>query len=165
MSSTINLSVRTSIIETKTPTGSDAGNPSVSFTSGNPEGDAYTASSTIPVTKSSKFTVTLDPTTHTLDLTAIPDDVNGTFDGTGLKVNFLRFHATATNANTIVVSNGASNPYRLDATTTAWSETLAPDQVAQRELKAAGDVIGSSHKTIDFAGTGVQTVEVHIALG
>ncbi len=165
MSYTLTTVVQTTIKTIKSPTGADAGNPDTSFTSGNPAADTYVAASSVPCSKSSKFTLALSSGTATLDLTAIPDDVNGTFDATGLKVQFLRFHATATNANKIVASNGASNPYRLDATTTAWSDTLVAGQIAQHELNNAGDTVGGSHKTIDFAGTLVQTIDVHIVVG
>lgn len=164
MSYTLTAKVSTSIVTTKTPTGADAGNPDVGFTSGNPSGDSYTPSTSVTVSKSAKFTIALDPTTHTLDLTAIPDDINGTIDGTGLKVAFLRFEATSTNANTLGFANGASNGYRLNATTTAWSDSLVAGQVWQRELNGAGDTIGSTHKSIDFSGTGVQTIKCHIVL-
>ncbi len=165
MSSTVSLSVTTAIVATKTPTGADVGNPSVGFTSGTPGGTTYNATSTPAVTVESKFTATLSTGALTIDLTALPDDVNGTVDTTGLKVNFLRLENTSTNANKIVASNGASNPYRIDGATTAWSITLAPGQVAQLELNAAGDTVASGHKTIDLAGTGSQTLKVHVALG
>ncbi len=127
--------------------------------------DTYNAASAVPVSFQSPFTVTLSSGTATLDLTAIPRVGGGTFDATGLRIQAIRFEASAGNANTIAISNGASNPYRLNATTTAWSDTLVAGQVAQHELKNAGDVVGSSHKTIDFAGTGAQTMLVHLLVG
>ena len=164
MSTATSLVVRTSLQEVKTPSGADAGAPGTPFTSGNPAGDTYNASSGVPVSYASKFTITLSSGAATLDLTAIPDDENGTFDATGLKLNFLRLEVPIGDANKVLASQGASNAYRLDGATN-WSIPLAPGQKVQLEGDAAGDAVASGHKTIDFAGTGAQTISVHIGLG
>ena len=167
MSSTISASVRTALAVTKTFTGADAGNPDASFTSGNPSGDTYTSSSSVPVTIESKFTVTLTAGAYTLDLTAIPGDTDaGTLDGTGLKLQFLRLEGSSGNANKIEVKNGAVNGYRTDAATTASLDVvLLAGQKAQFEFDEAADDVSSTHKTLDFAGTGSQTMLVHVVLG
>lgn len=164
MAYTVSFGVRTSIVEIKSPTGADSGNPDVGFTSGNPSGDTYNSGTTVPVTVASKFTVTMSGGAATIDLTAIPDDVNGTADGTGLKVNFLRLENPSTNANKITISQGASAAYRLDGATN-WSIVLAPGQKIQFEGDAAADAVGGSHKNIDLAGTLAQTLKVHVGLG
>ncbi len=164
MTVSINVQAYSQIRAVRTDSNADPSDQTTSYTSQSST-DTYTGSTTVPVTKSAKFTVTLDPTTHTLDLTAIPNDTGGTFDGTGLKVQFLRFKATATNANKIVISNAASNPYRIDATTTAWSINLVAGQVVALELNDAADDVGGTHLGILFTGTGVQTIDCHIILG
>lgn len=164
MAPTVNLTVRTSLQEVKTASGEDAGAAGMPFTSGTPGGTVYNAGSTPPCSYASKFTITLSGGAASLLLNAIPDDVNGTFDATGLKVNFLRFEAPTGNANKIVVSQGASNPYRLDGATN-WSKPYAPGQKEQWEGDAAGDTVASGHNQIDFAGTGSQTILVHIGCG
>lgn len=164
MSATVNLTVRTSLQEVKTAGGEDSGGGGMPFTSGTPNGTTYNSGTTPPCSYASKFTLALVSGAVTLDLTAIPDDQNGTFDSTGLKLNFLRLSNPNGNANKISAAQGASNPYRFDGATN-WSFVLAPGQSMQAEGDAAGDAVASGHKTIDFAGTGSQTINVHIGLG
>ncbi len=165
MSTSVTVSVRTSLAAVKTFSGADSGNPDISFTSGNPSGDVYTAATTIPVSKESKFTATMSGGVLTIDLTALTSDAEPTIDATGLRVQFLRLASPSTNANKIVVSQGGSNPYRLDAATATWSIPMAVGQIVQLELGNAGDVVGGSNKTILLTGTAAQTLSVHIVMG
>ncbi len=162
MSSTVNVVCRNEITAVKTF--SEAPLDPVTFQSKSSE-DAYTASTAVPVTKESKFTVTLSSGTYTLDLTAVPSDTDGTFDGTGLKVQKVRFDVPTTNANKVVISQGGSNPYKLDGATTTWSLPIAPGGRWLLELDETGDDVGSGAKTILFTGTGAQTCKVHMVLG
>jgi hypothetical protein len=163
MSTTVSVQAYSTIKAVKTPSGADPGDQTLTFTS---QSDTSTLNSgtTVTVSKESKFTVTLSGGAYTLDLTQIPDDVNGTFDATGLKVQFLRLAPSSGNANKVTVSQGASNAYRLDGATN-WSWTGLAGQVALFEGNNGGEAVGGSHKNIDFAGTGSQTVAVHIVLG
>ncbi len=166
MSSTISARIQQAVTVVKTFSEADAGNPDVSFTTGNVD-ETLTASTTVPVTKHASFTKTLSSGSGTIDLTTLPGDGadTETVDGSGLKVQALMLTNPSTNANKIVASNGASNPYRIDGATTAWSITLAPGQSVLLRLGDAGDDVGSSHKTIDLAGTGSQTLKVRVVLG
>lgn len=166
MSSTISAHVVQSVTVVKTFSQADAGNPDVTFTTGNVD-EVLTAGTTVTVSKHADFTKTLSTGTGTIDLTSLPGDGADTevVNGTGLKVQVLHFTNPSTNANKITVSNGASNPYRIDGATTTWTIPLAPGQSAQLRLVGAGDVIGGSNKTIDLVGTGSQTLKVRIVMG
>ena len=76
----------------------------------------------------------------------------------------LKIRNLSTNANKIVVSQGASNGYRIDGATN-WSIPLAPGQSMLLWGDGAADVIGSSHLNIDLAGTGSQILEVQVVMG
>lgn len=125
-----------------------------------------TGVTTPPVSQQSAFQQALTSGAATISLEALPGlTPSETINGAGLKLQAMKLRNLAANANVIKVSNGASNPYRLDATTTAWSVTLAPGQSWLHYLDGAGDVIGSTHLNIDLAGTGAQVLECEFVMG
>ena len=64
----------------------------------------------------------------------------------------------------MVISQGAANPWRYDGATN-WSIPLAPGQSVTLNLDGLSDAVGSTHKTIDIAGTGSQILNVAIGVG
>jgi hypothetical protein len=118
-----------------------------------------------PITAQAAFQQALSGGAATIDLTALPGlTPSETVNGTGLKVQAIKLRGLSTNANKIVVSQGAANPYRLDGAT-AWSIPLLAGQSVLIYVDAGGEVIGGSHKNIDLAGTGSQVLEVEIVMG
>ncbi len=165
MSSTINAIVSSGVAVTETFSGADAGNPDASFGGDLAETPTLNATSTPAATKKARFDLTLSSGTGTIDLTALPgNSVDETINGTGLKVQVLKFRNKSTNANKITVAKGGTNGYQLDGATT-WSDPMAPGQSSLRLLNGAADTIGSTKKTIDVTGTGSQVLQVLIVLG
>ncbi len=166
MSSTITVLYASKVTVVETFSGAVDGDNTSTFAAQNEEA-TYTASTTVPVTKHSPpSTVTLGSGLATIDLALLPGiTADETVVGTGLKAQFIKFTNPSTNANKIVISNGASNPYRIDGATTTWSIPLAPGQTVLLSLNDAGDDVAGSHKTIDLVGTGSQTLTVQIVLG
>ena len=74
---------------------------------------ALNGATTPPVTKVAYGTQLLTAGAATLDLTALTGTNSGAISGTGLKVQVAKFQALATNANSITIVAGASNPYKL----------------------------------------------------
>ena len=165
MSSTISVVHTSQAIVTEKFSGADAGNPDATFGGSIAEAGTLTASSTPPVTKHALFSKPLSTGTGTIDLTALPGiTADETVNGTGLKVQFLKFKNPSTNANKITAAKGGSNGYQLDGATT-WSVPLAPGQSVFFELDDAADDIGSGNKTIDLTGTGSQALSVQVVMG
>lgn len=167
MAATISVAFASQVSITETLTGTYVSTSANNFVvNGLNESTTYTASTSVPVTKCAAFQQALTSGAATIDLTALPGaTADETVVGTGLKLQILKIRNLSTNANKITVSNGASNPYRLDGATTAWTFVLAPGQSYTLFLNESADDVGSSHKTIDLAGTGSQVLEVLAVLG
>jgi hypothetical protein len=129
-------------------------------------GTTYTASTSVPVTKATAYEIALSSGTATIDLTALegltPEE---TIDGTGLKVQFVKFKNKSTNANIITVVKGASNGYGLDASGTAFTLVLSPGQSATYSLNEAAPNVAAGARTWDVTGTGAQVLQMHVILG
>lgn len=167
MAATVSATYASSATVTETFTGDyiSSGDNTVSVTGLNETG-TLNASSSVPATKQVSGTKTMSGGAGTIDLTALPGlTADETVSLSGLKVQILKIRNKSTNANKIVVSNGASNGYRLDAATTAWSIALAPGQSALLLLNEAADDVGGSRKEIDLAGTLAQVLEYLIVAG
>lgn len=121
------------------------------------------ASSTPPATKTAAFQKALSTGSGTIDLTALPGTNGATVDGTGLKVQAIKFANPAANANPITVAVGASNGYDLFGS--AFSITLQPGQEALFYGNDATPDVGASDKTLDLTGTGSQALNVQVVLG
>jgi hypothetical protein len=115
------------------------------------------------VTKVFHGLVALVAGAKTLDLTALTDAVLGTVDFSGLKLRLL--HAVATSGNTAAISiaPGASNGY------TGWVGSsgllLQPGDSRGPDLFTGGIAIDGTHKTIDLAGTGTESVTLIMGFG
>ncbi len=165
MTASISVQFKSELTVTETFAGADAGNPDITISSLNEDG-AYTGSSSVPVTKAVRYDVPLSSGALTIDLTTLVGlTADETVNGTNLKAQFIKLKNKSTNANKMIFSNGASNPYRIDGLTTAWSIPLAPGQSVLLSLNEAADDVASGHKTIDVAGTLAQTVQLEIILG
>jgi hypothetical protein len=116
------------------------------------------ADSTPPFTKVSYFLVTLVAGVYTIDLTALTG-ANGAVDGTGLKVQAIRVKNLGDNAMTFAA--GASNGINIGVGTI----TVPADGIAMFYCPEAGQDIAAGDRTIDVAGTLVETAEVSIWMG
>lgn len=122
------------------------------------------ASTTPAVTKHSPYTLSLTAGAATIDLTSLPGITEDeTVDGSGLKVQMACFENPDTNANNMTITFGASNGYLLLGT--AWKIILKPGQSFQTYLDDGAPVIDGTHKNIDVAGTGTQSLLVEIVMG
>lgn len=125
------------------------------------------ASSVPPVTKATAYQVALTAGAATIDLTSLPnkDGVAGQVNFTGLKVQVYKFRNKSTNLNTITLTFGASNPYLLHGA--AWKYILGPNE--EMTFKGFDNAnmpdVDSTHKNIDVAGTGTDTLEVELSAG
>jgi len=167
MANTVTFSghFQSKLTTTETFSGADTANNTVTL-DGDDEDFTLTGTTTPAITKVSRFTITLSAGAATLDLTAIPGlTPNETIDGTGLKVQAIKFTPSSGNANPITASKGGTNGYGLTAAGTTWSIPMDAGQSSLRNTNNAAPAIGGSAKTIDFAGTGSQTIKVTIWLG
>jgi cytoskeletal protein RodZ len=130
------------------------------------ESGTLTASTTVPATKQTQYTLTMSGGTGSIDLTALPGlNVNETIDGTGLKVQLLKFKVPTSNANKVTVAKGGSNGYGLASDGTTWTWTGSPGQSQMFYLADLSPDVASGARIIDVTGTGTQTLEVAIVLG
>jgi hypothetical protein len=107
--------------------------------------------------------VALAAGTKTLDLTALLGTNELITDGTGLRVQVLRLRNPSTNANPISIAKGAANGY--DGLGADFKVTLAPGAEHLILTNDAGSDISGTNKNLDMVGTGVQALDVGIALG
>lgn len=131
-------------------------------------GESFTlnATSTPAVSKKACNALALTTGAATIDLTSMPGkNPDETVNGTGLKPQLIKFRNKSTNANKMVVSQGASNPVLIDGVTTTWSIPLAPGQSVTLSLDGAATTVGSGAKIIAIAGTGSQVFEYEIVMG
>jgi hypothetical protein len=122
-----------------------------------------TNATTPPVTLVATFRKALAAGVGTIDLTALVGTNSGAIDGTGLKVQAIKFVNPATNANTIKIAKGASNGYALAGTD--FAVTLSPGQEFVMYGNDATPDIAAGAKTFDLTGTLVQVLDVSIAMG
>ena len=96
-----------------------------------------------------------------LDLRAIRTVAGGTGDGNGLKVQGFYFKNLG--ANVMTITDGASNGYLLLGTD--GLVTVPPGGWIVMSLADASADVDATHKTIDIAGTLVQTFEFAVIMG
>jgi hypothetical protein len=116
------------------------------------------ATSTPPGTQVSNFLLTLTAGAATINLAALTG-ANTTIDGTGLRVQLIRIKNLG--SNSMAFSNGASNGIALACGTI----TVPAGGITQIYLNDASPDIAAADRTIDVAGTLVETAEVTIILG
>jgi hypothetical protein len=140
-----------------------ASNPVVTHNGFNTE-ETLHATSTPPVTKVFYDTIALVAGAKTIDLTALAGTNGIAVDGTGLKVQQIKFRNRTSNA-AMTFTEGASNGYRLGACT-GWLMGVGAgvDEVGGL-FRDTGPDIDGTHKTIDVAGTGTQSFDVAIWMG
>lgn len=134
-----------------------APNPAIVF-SAYDEAATLNGTSVPPVTENSQFLATLVAGALTINLAALVG-ANGTIDGTGLRVQILRVQNLG--ANDMVFSEGASNGIALKC----LPFTVPAGGISQFLLNDASPDIAAGDRTIDIAGTLVETAEVTIILG
>ena len=162
MSVTLSYSSKISVsetLETNVPAATDKG---VTHT-GYDTTATLNATSTPAATKFAAFEKALSTGTATIDLTALVGTNGAAVDGSGLRVQAIKFRNKSTNANVMTLSKGASNGY--DGLGASASITLSPGGEVLLLLKGAGAVIGGTNKNLDLAGTLTQVAEIGIILG
>ena len=123
------------------------------------ESGVLNATSTPPATKCSFFLLTLSAGAATINLASLTGAAGITVDGTGLRVQCIRVKNLGANAMTF--SEGASNGIAL-----ACGTFVVPaGGITQIFLNDASPDIASGDRTIDVAGTLVQTAEISIIMG
>lgn len=119
--------------------------------------------STPDVTKMAAFTKALSAGAATIDLTALTGTNGATVNGNGDKVRIFKAINPSSNANSITLTEGASNGYELAGN--GWTVVLQPGQHFTFYADEDAPTIGGSAKTIDLAGTGSQTLNVMVVMG
>lgn len=123
-----------------------------------------TSSSTPAITKIAYGTITLSNGAATLDLAATTG-VNGeTVDLSGLKVQAFAFKAGSSNTSDITVSVGATNGLNLDGSA-GFSMNFQAGDFGMWSGNETSQDVGASDKTIDFAGTGSETIDFCMVAG
>ena len=121
------------------------------------------AGSTPPATDAVFWQQDLAAGTATIDLTSLTGTNGESIDGTGKRVQVLKFKALAANANTIAVIPAAANGYELSGAD--FKITLSPGQEFLYYGNEATPEIGAAAKDFTLTGTGTQGLEVSIVLG
>jgi len=124
---------------------------------------ALTASTTPPVTKVASFEADLTAGSGSIDLTALTGTNGATVDGTGLKVQAIKFKAKSANANPLTIAVGAANGYELLGAN--FEVALQADQEITVYGNDATPDVGAAAKIFDLTGTGSQGLEVIVVLG
>jgi len=123
---------------------------------------SLTSATTVPVTKAVYFSQALTAGAATVDLTALVGVNNIAVDGTGLKVQVLKFKNPAGNA-AMTLDVGASNGYTLGGA--AFQITLDAGQEMLFYGNEAEADISSTVKTFDLTGTATEACELSIVMG
>lgn len=131
--------------------------------------DLYNTVSTLnsgtvpPATDMAAFEKALVAGAVTIDLTALTGTNGRVVDGTGLRVQALKFRNKSVNAATLKLKKGGTNGY--DGFGALFSITLAPKAEVMILNEDAGGDISSTNKTLDLTGTDVEVGEFEIILG
>lgn len=123
--------------------------------------ETLTGTSTVSIDAVTAFLATLSSGAATIDLT----DVAGTtgdqsMSGKSLRTIYLQ--ATSDNAGVISVQAGATNGYPLFGS--SGKITLSPGDSMGLRISTTNDVDGT-HKTIDLAGTGDDSLVIVMTFG
>lgn len=124
---------------------------------------SLTGSTTPPVTKVAAAVVPLVAGAKTIDLTALTGTNGVTVNGTGLKVQILKFKNKSDSANEMSIEPGETNGYDLGGSD--MKVTLQPGQEVTLYGNDASPDIGASDKTLDLVGTLAQECELMIVMG
>jgi hypothetical protein len=124
------------------------------------------ATSTPAVTKVVSFVQALTDGSATLDLNVLTGTHGVTIDGAGLKIHAILAQADEDNEGVISFGEGAAAGYKL-AGVAGWLMTLTPGATfLWRNSADTGDDIATGvTDTIDFAGTGTDSMYLTLVLG
>lgn len=150
------------ITETSAETLIDSADPSISY-KGPTQSFTLNSGSSPAVSKMAAFELSMTDGAATIDMQALTGALNSVVDGTGLKVQAVKFTNKATNANTITIAEGASNGYELLGG--SFTFTLPVGGSALFYLPEGTPDIGASTSEIDISGTGTQTLQVTMVMG
>lgn len=165
MASTISAAYSSSIAVTETFSSASSADNTI-LVNGISETGTLTASSTVPATKHTYYTLTMSGGTGSIDLTSLPGlTADETVVGTGLKLQLLKLKVPTSNANPVTIAKGASNGYGLPVAGTTWTVTLSPGQSAMFYLADLAPDVASGARILDVTGTASQTLEVGVVLG
>jgi hypothetical protein len=120
------------------------------------------ASSSVPATKCAYDAVALVAGAKTIDLTALVGTNDAAVDGTGLKVQAIKFKNKTGNA-AMTFTEGAATGYELLGN--AFTFILLADQEAAFYLHESAPDISGSLKHIDVTGTGTEEFELSVVMG
>ncbi len=165
--STLSVTYASSVTVVETFTGDyiDSRDATVTINGLNETG-TLTAISTIPATKQASGQVTLSSGTGSIDFTALPGlTPEETVNGTGLKVQLVKFRNLESNANSITVAKGASSGLGINAAGTTFSIPISPGQSVYILGDDGGPDIAAGARVWDITGTGSQELEFHVVLG
>ncbi len=123
-----------------------------------------TSSSTPPVTKIAAFEQALAAGAATIDLTSLTGTNGAAVTGEGLRVQYMLLVPKSTNTGVITISKGAANGYdgfgadfSIELPAGAGGALLINDD--------NGSDIAAGNKTLDLAGTLVESLQVVIVMG
>lgn len=153
---------RLTVTETVSDTYVSASDNTLTF-SGLDTNVTLNAGSDVPATTHAAWAVTMSGGAATIDLRAMTGANGAAIDGNGLKVQACKFRNKTDNANTITITEGASNGYALLGA--GFTLDLTPGQWVQLFLNEDAPNVSGTDKTIDISGTGSQVLEVQFVLG
>lgn len=138
-------------------------NKSVTTSAYSPSSREFTATTVPPVSKAAYPQHTQAASADTIDLTAIPSGLQGTVDGTGLKVQLFRLYNTSTNTGTVTIEAGASNGYLLFGTA---GKVIVPigGRITFEGYDSLPDVAAAA-KNLTLTGTATDVYDIEIILG
>lgn len=122
------------------------------------ESGTLSTGSTVPATKHAQFLLTLSAGAATINLASLLSTNGALVDGTGLKLQILRIKNLG--ASTMTFAEGASNGYAIGS-----SIVVQPGGVVLIYAADGLPDIASGDRTIDVAGTLVETAEISIVMG
>lgn len=146
---------------TRTQTGPGVGSDNTTTVNGYNTTFNLSGSTSPAVTKDAAFNVTLSGGAATINLAALVDTDLGTVDGTGLKIQVIKFKNAAAAAMT--VAKGASNGHT--GLGSAFSVTIPPGGEVTIHCNDGGADIASGDRTLDVTGTGSQVLGVQVVMG
>lgn len=163
----VSIAMQSKVTTTETLTGPfiSAADSTVQIT-GMDESGTYDATTSVPITKVAAYEVTMSGGAATINLAALTGlTAEEVVDGTGLKVQFIKFKSKTTNANVLTVTRGASNGWGPDAAGSAFTIPMSPGQSWLMSGADAGQDVASGDRTIDVSGTGSQVLQIFVGLG
>lgn len=125
--------------------------------------DTLNASSTPPATKAVAVEQALTAGAATVDLTSMTGTNGVAVDGTGLRVQCLKFRNKSVNAAVMSIAEAVANGY--DGFGAGFDIELKAGAEVTIYTNDAGGDIGAANKDLTLAGTGVEVAELVIVMG